>query len=223
MKSRGRNCLKSGAAYEEQCHNTLKNLIIHGEVPQVADIATSKKGTDISITLSGKIIGFEAKNKNAFEGGSKKLEYLEDGTLGIKNDCIHKHVLQNKVIYHTSEKFPYYFNLKQLDDWKRVESTFKPDVYFDIPSDTISGYYRSVGTHYIQIQNRGLFHTGEDVLNIGVPLFTCECKVRIRTSKHIKNKIPTDITAAFQFNKKTLPQTPFSLDGVLPAFMQVRL
>ena len=74
---------------------------------------------------------------------------------------------------------------------------------------------------YIQIENKGLYHTGEDPLNLGVPYFSCEeTNLRIRSTKHKKNGICTDVTAALQYNKRRLVKSLFSLDGILPPSMK---
>ena len=109
----------------------------------------------------------------------------------------------------------YYWN-KQLYNGlifsKKDIKYFKKDIYIDgLPSD-ISEYYASKGSHYIQIENMGLYH---DILKLGVPYFTCKVKLRIRSTKHIKNGIPTDITAALQFDRKTINKSHISIDNGL--------
>jgi hypothetical protein len=78
-------------------------------------------------------------------------------------------------------------------------------------------YYHSKNTYYIQIENIGLFHTGEDILALDVPFFSCKTKLRIRSTKHKKNGIPTDITAAMQFDRKSLIKSLYNFETNLPS------
>lgn len=220
-RSRGANSFKTGNLYERKIHTILSNITIEGESFSIrGDSAGAKAGSDIILETSARAIGFEVKDAGAFEGGSKKLTY-RGNTLGIEEDCIHKDIIGDRILYEGAN-FPWYCNKKTAEDWKAVESVFKPEIYIDAPSDAVANYYKRVGTHYIQIEKYGLFHTGCDILSLGVPFFTTNIRLRIRSSKHIKNGIPTDITAALQYDKKALPKSPYSLDGLLPPAMKTR-
>jgi hypothetical protein len=215
-KSRGKNSFKYGNEYERKIHGILSRVTYNGESFVMNANAGAKAGSDIVIKTAGVQVGFEVKDAGAFEGGAKKLTYCETKkTLCIQEDSIHKDIIGDRILYG-GVNFPWYCNKKTSEDWKAAESVFKPEIYIDAPSDAVANYYKRVGTHYIQIEKYGLFHTGVDILSLGVPFFTTNIRLRIRSSKHIKNGIPTDITAALQYDKKALPKSPYSLDGVLP-------
>lgn len=80
-------------------------------------------------------------------------------------------------------------------------------------------YYKGKGVHYIQIEKYGLYHTGNDILNLGVPIFYCNQVLRIRTSKHKKKvaggRVPTDVVGDINYDKKTLIKSMYDLDGKL--------
>jgi len=205
--SKGKNCLKNGVKYETQCFEMLNRLFYDSFPIQAQKTAGSKNEVDIVCKAGEQTFGIEIKNKGAFEGGSKKLVETDHG-MGIKDDCIHKHVIGNNILYDG--------RIFSRED----HEYFKNDIYIDASPQTISEYYAHKGSQYIQIEKLGLYHTGEDILNLGVPLFRCEnTKLRIRSTKHRY----TDITAALQFDRKTITKSPYSIDGTgdLPPSLKV--
>jgi hypothetical protein len=225
-KTRESKCFKNGNEYEKSINEKLKTLrykensIVCGETAGAShnrDIVLrflNPEGVDVGIE-----VGIEAKNLGAFEGGCVKLNKTEEG-MKITEPCIHRDIVGDTVLYN-GQILPWYENKRTLSDWEAVKDIFKGDVYITAPSDAISKYYAEKGTSYIQIQGMGLYHTGADILELGVPKFDCEVNLRIRSTKHIKHGIPRDITAGLQFNRKTLVKSPFSLDGCLPAGFQI--
>lgn len=217
-KPRGKNSFKSGNAYEQKIHNILSNILINNQRYSIQPIAGSKSGSDIKITGSKGCIGFEVKTKGAFEGGCKKL-YYENNKLSIIDDCIHKEIIGDKILYN-GMNLPWYEEKRTIEDWNIVKEIFKKDIYLTADNEAVSRYYKNLGTHYIQIQNYGLYHTGEDVLELGVPYFTCNITLRIRVTKHMKNGIPTDVTGALQFDKCSLEKSKYNLENVLPLILK---
>ena len=130
-------------------------------------------------------------------------------------ECIHKSIIGNRQLYDGAI-LPWNANKRTAADWAAAEHIFKPDIYIDAPRLSIAEYYELKGANYIQVEGFGLYHTGNDVLGMGVPKFECDVKLRIRSTKHIKDGIPTDITAGLQFNRKTLAKSSFCLDTKLP-------
>jgi hypothetical protein len=205
--SRGKNCLKNGVQYEKTCLDVLNRLLYNNIPIKANNTAGSKNEVDIVCTVGEQVFGVEIKNKGAFEGGSKKLVETERG-MGIKDECIHKYVIGDNTLYNGRM-----FSKNEIDH-------FKTDLYIDALPRTISEYYFKKGSQYIQIEKLGLYHTGEDLLNLGVPLFTCEnTRLRIRSTKHRY----TDITAALQFDRKKIVQSPYSIDGTgeLPPSLKI--
>ena len=207
-------CLHNGMAYEAQISNTLKRLQYMNQPILVGQTAGSKGVCDIPIKIGNIKTGIEAKNLGAFEGGCKKLYPTADG-MQITEDCIHKTIIDNRQLYGGAI-LPWNAGKRTPADWAEAEHIFKPDIYIDAPRQSIAEYYELKGANYIQVEGFGLYHTGNDVLGMGVPKFECDVKLRIRSTKHIKDRIPTDITAGLQFNRKTLQKSPFCLDTKLP-------
>jgi hypothetical protein len=207
-------CLHNGMAYETQISNTLKRLQYRNQPIMVGQTAGSKGVCDIPIQVGNIKTGIEAKNLGAFEGGCKKL-YPTPSGMQILEECIHKSIIDNHQLYGGAI-LPWNANKRTLAEWTAVEHIFKPDIYIDAPRQSIAEYYELKGANYIQVEGFGLYHTGHDVLSMGVPKFECDVKLRIRSTKHIKDGIPTDITAGLQFNRKTLAKSTFCLDTKLP-------
>ena len=88
--------------------------------------------------------------------------------------------------------------------------------------EAIRRFYRGAGSSYLQIKAKGLYHLGNDCLNLGVPLFDtvgCGCHVRLRIVK-TSGKAPLfkgSPTLSFFVDKglfkKNLKPSPYSLDG----------
>ena len=207
-------CLHNGMAYEAQISAVLKRLTYKNQPIHVGETAGSKGVCDIPILIGNIKTGIEAKNLGAFEGGCKKL-YPTPSGMQITEDCIHKSIIGNRQLYGGAI-LPWNANKRSAEDWAAAEHIFKPDIYIDAPRQSIAEYYELKGANYIQVEGFGMYHTGKDVLGLGVPKFDCDVKLRIRSTKHIKNGIPTDITAGLQFNRKTLTKSVYCLDTKLP-------
>ena len=213
--SRGKKSFHSGQKYQHSIYEKMCKILINNVKYNITEVQGAGSGPDIIINnVNNRLnIGIEVKNKGAFEGASKKLEYIND-SLGIKEDCIHKDILKNIKLYN-GHNLPWYEGKKAQKDYNEKKHIFDKDIYIDVEPDMISKYYKNRGTYYIIIENKGLYHTGEDVLKLDVPYFICnDTKLRIRSSKHKKNKIPTDITAALHYNKKNLKKSQYDLDNL---------
>jgi hypothetical protein len=213
-RARASNCLYNGMAYEAQISNRLKLLWCKQQPIHVGQTAGSRGTCDIPIQIGNIKSGIEAKNLGAFEGGSKKLKPTPAG-MQILEDSIHKAIIGNRLLY-SGAILPWNENRRSAEDWAAVEHIFKPDIYIEAPRQSIADYYKLKGADYIQVEGFGLYHTGTDVFEFGVPKFECNATLRIRSTKHIKNGIPTDITAGLQFDRKSLVKSPYCLDTKLP-------
>lgn len=214
---------KSGKAYQNAIFERLLKLINFAVADcVVTEVKGAKSGSDILVTYNNFNIGLECKNRNAFEGGSKKMKYDGKRLIFEDNNSIHSNILGNAIIYD-GLNLPWYEGKRNVDDWNQVEQVFRKDVYIEASDDSISSYYMNIGTFYIQIEGMGLYHTGNDILNVGVPFFCCSISLRIRSSKHKKKGIPTDITGALVYNKKSIPVSCYSLDidGKLPKYISL--
>lgn len=97
---------------------------------------------------------------------------------------------------------------KSPDTWLAEKPLFK-GIYIDALPSAVADYYRAKGTLYIQIEGRGLYHTGEDVMGWGVPKFEPSCRVRIRLKQHGSGSVPQDCQACFTYDGKSLPPSPY--------------
>jgi hypothetical protein len=103
---------------------------------------------------------------------------------------------------------------------KSEDTDFKDHYIPDIPSTTIADLYKKKGCSYLQVDSKGLYHTGEDRCHFGVPLFELPQRLRIRIKIHGTNPFKASVTVAAQpVNLATLVPSPFSLDSLerLPA------
>ncbi len=225
ITKKGANSFKKGLVYEHKIANRLKT-IVYNQIPiHVGTISTASASPDIPITIAispekSIQVNIEAKNMGAFEGGCKALKITPDG-MRIEEDCIQKSILGEQKLYN-GNILPWYRGLRTVEDWLKEKHIFEKDVYMEAAEDAIAIYYKGKGTQYIQIENKGLYHTGTDPLELGVPMFTSKVVLRIRSTKHMRKidgqRVPTDITAALQFDRRTFASSPYTLDegGQLP-------
>ena len=201
-RSRGGNSLRSGIQYEIQLHKRLRSLRYDGTRIGVGDMAGGTHGQDVPTQIGGRTINWEAKNKGAFEGGGTTL-YEENGMLRVP---VKAPLLQTLF----ADYRPWNGNIP-------AKGKMTEDDYIDVPSDSIAQYYREKGTHYISVEGKGIYHVGEDILNLGVPFFIVPgLRLRTRVTKHMKNGSPTDISTALTFNRRHLDPSPYSLFDKLP-------
>jgi hypothetical protein len=112
---------------------------------------------------------------------------------------------------------------------KKETPEFK-DTYISCGDNTISQLYKAKGCQYIQVDGKGLYHTGEDTCDFGVPYFECPQRVRIRLKVHTrsnkKGHMCLSVMAAAQPTKlKDLVASKFSLDAapkLPPSLIAVR-
>jgi hypothetical protein len=159
--------------------------------------------------IIGTTIGIECKTKGGFEGGGRVMKLVGD-KLHLEDGII-KSLLGDHVPFGGS--IPSFLRGdSSIETWNAEKELFKDD-YINAPSYAIAEYYRLKGTHYIQIEGKGFYHTGIDVLDIGIPLFETQTKLRIRTSKHINRKtgVPRDVTIALCMNNRLLKKSPLCI------------
>jgi hypothetical protein len=213
--SRGKNCFSSGKSYQHHIYETLSSM-----TNKVIEVDGAKSGPDIVLYVKDQCIGLEVKNKGGFEGGSAKMTYQGDRLL-FAEDTIHHQLLGDQVVYE-GRNLPYYEGKINTTDYDEVKHIFDKEISKEVSDDTMAAYYKKTGVHYIQIEGYGLYHTGYDILQLQVPFFTCEQRLRIRTSKHKKNGVPTDVVGDINYNKKTLSKSPFDIEHTLPLMMKTK-
>jgi hypothetical protein len=225
-KTRGKNSFKNGQTYQHSIARKLEKICINEKKITVNEVNGAKSGPDINLYIeNGLIIGIEVKNKGAFEGGSVKMEYdkIEKRMVFKDRSSLHQRCLADRVLYN-GLNLPWYEGKKSLCEYKQVANIFNPEIRISLSSDSMSEYYKSKGVHYIQIEGYGLYHTGNDILNLDVPIFMCNQYLRIRTSKHKKKisgyRIPSDVVGDINYDKKTITKSIYDLNGKIPSVMK---
>jgi hypothetical protein len=181
------------------------------------DTAGAGHGNDIAVIYQERNIGIEAKNKGAFEGGGTKLTHNQ---IAWVTDSFLKPVIDMVNPYDGRIPSCLAGTDRSLATWNKEKNEFK-DMYVDMPETSISDYYRTKGSQYIQVEGKGLYHTGEDPMNLGVPLFSVSTRLRIRLTKHKKKGVPTDMTAALVFKRRDLTKSTFCFQTNLPSSIQM--
>lgn len=221
MIRRGGNAFRAGMEFEGGLLETLKRTydIENGDCLCAFDAvgAGAEEGIDVPFRFRGGAYGLEAKTLNASEGGQRKFN-LKDGVLELPNDDrtrIHRALLPPNFTLWEGRVPSFLRGDRTQETWDREAASFR-DVYINADANAVANFYKEKGTHYIQIEGKGLYHTGEDPCNFGVPLFSCITRLRIRCKRH-HGSVPGTVMAALNYNKNTLPNTPFCLmNGPLP-------
>lgn len=99
------------------------------------------------------------------------------------------------------------------EEWLKIKPDYS-DEYIDIDEQGIQEFYKKKDCAYIQIKGGyGLYHLGEDPLELNVPEFKLKQRIRIRAKVHSKTDSQLSVTAAFQpVDIKQLKPSMYSLD-----------
>lgn len=206
MTSRGSAAAASGFAYERAVHARLQTLAWDGERVQLAPPAgANKSAPDIPILNKGGL-RLEAKTKGASEGGGCTMS-VRDGAFQLPDQPVLRSFLPPDLRVWDGRVPSCLMGNKDMETWLAEKPMFKGS-YISVPSHAVADYYRAKGAHYIQIEGKGLYHTGEDVRGWGVPKFETTCRIRIRLKQHSGTSVPTDCQACFNFNSRVLPPSP---------------
>lgn len=206
---RGKGCLQNGVLYEKKVADSLCKVQYKG-IPLNVDKTTAgaTKESDIRISIEGKIYGIEIKDKKAFEGGQKRMSPSESGLI-IPEDCLHKECLGQYIPFQG--RIPSFLKGdKRPEQWTAEKHLFA-DEYISVDSKKVTEYYRRKGESYIQVEGRGLYHLGTDILEFGVPEFSCSTQLRIRCKCHKSTPMHRSIMTSFIYKKETLDPSPYDL------------
>jgi hypothetical protein len=127
-------------------------------------------------------------------------------------------ILAGKHVFDDVPSFACEGKNRNSADWEKERALF-PDKYIECHDNCIADAYRVKGVEYIQVFGYGLYHTGNDSCNLGVPMFLCKQKLRIRCKRHGKRckdtgkYVPSSITASLRPVLKTLQPSGLSLDN----------
>jgi len=233
---RGAQCSVSGTKYEQKIAAICRQLKSpHMTIPlcTCADNCLGGSGADIDVKLNWKAvsdIGIEAKRPTPDWMQMKLVKNAGGSWVGTPNakipeaaQRIFEQIIGQHDLYDGKTP-PFLLRKITHADWlkaKAAEPDFK-DVYISCSSDTISDVYRIKGCQYIQVSGKGLYHTGVDTCDFGVPYFSCKQQIRIRIKVHTRSGAggfaSLSITAAAQpTNLKTLEPSPYSLDSLTKA------
>jgi len=205
----------SGNAYEKTVAGALQTYHYQECPILVWGTAGSDKGAaDIDASLCDGTFEVEAKTKNAFEFGSKKFQF-KNGKFELPD-----HPLLRSFFPVDFQPFAGFVPSFLRGDSSQ-EALYRDrreqkvlgnplDVKFKVDDPLAAAkYYAAKGVHYVQIEGRGLYHTGCDVLNLGVPLLTMSMQVRFRCKTHKTN---TNHSVQAQLNYvHPPPKSPYDL------------
>lgn len=207
--SRGGAASKSGFNHEHAVHARFQRLAYNGERVVVSDPAGSNKNAQDHILVNCGGLAIETKTKGAFEGGAKTMKY-RDGAFQLPEHSLLRNIVLSATPMPLWDGFiPSCMKGDKTDVTWLAEKERTPEIRKPVPSSVVADYYLAKGTNYIQIEGKGLYHTGEDVKGWGVPKFEPICTVRIRMKQHHRGSAPQDCQASFNYKSKSLPPSPY--------------
>lgn len=215
-KGHGKTCLHNGISYEHQIITKLCGLLYDGLPIQniTGKTGGSTTNPDVPLQIGNNKVNIEAKNKGGFEAGGKSMKIINN-KLKCPDGTLHSDVLNGRTPW--SGRIPSFMTGdKSLHTWNREKQNFR-DEYYRILPNVISAYYKSKSIDYIQVEGKGLYHTGNDILYLGVPLFECRARIRIRCKQHGSTSMPSSVQAVFTFDKRSLETSKYDIDNRLPS------
>ena len=230
-KYKGSLCSIKGNEYEKNVHDVCSQIKFEdSEVPfctcDILGRSTSKNDLVCNF-IENNDIGIEIKKKKTPDWMQMSITYNNNkwkskgrSKIPKKSVKIFEKIIKNKNIF--DNKIPPFVKKKITHvEWikiKKLNDDFK-DCYYDCDSNTISRLYKAKGCSYLQISEKGLYHTGNDICNFGVPYFECDQHIRVRTKIHsrenAKGYMSASITIAAKPKKiNDLKTSPYSLDNL---------
>lgn len=209
LRPSGANGPRNGSRYEHEIANHLSHLNARVD-------GGSGHGNDIEFLLPDhSMCSLETKH-NSDEFGGKTFRLVNE-RLELPDSVIKTFISEDYVPF--GGRIPSFLRGdRTVATWENEKHLFK-DEYLDLvnlngPAD----YYISKGAHYIQVKGRGLYHTGEDILNLGVPFFRPNVvKIRIRAKRHHgKGVPPTSVQASFNVKLRDLERSDYDIETNIP-------
>jgi hypothetical protein len=207
-RGRGAASAQSGFAFERAVHTQLLTLLWKDETVRLSDPAGANK-TAHDITMLNNGLTLEAKTNGATEGGGCTMR-LVDGAFQLPDQSVLRRFLPPDLVLWGGKVPSCLTGDRSVETWHAEKGSFK-GVYIPALPSAIADNYKAKGTMYMQIEGRGLYHTGDDPMGWGVPKFEPECRVRIRLKQHGSSPVPQDCQACFNYDPKSLPPTPYDL------------
>ena len=180
--------------------------------------SSNQEQGDLTLDILGTKINFELKlNENALMGSftaklkeNGEIEFTKDSPINKKiaeylnknKEARYNYIKRAKEILGSNAKnydlkvFPpklpeyVYSQLRNEGLQNKVGFTISNSkTEINIPNNLISEFYLDKGVDYIQVGNIGLFHTGNNPLNLPIPAFNFNTKITARmTSSSSQNK-----------------------------------
>lgn len=221
----------NGKKYELDIFNIVKNCMLNNmkfNTQKQKDLGGCNNKNDIECNfIIDQDIPIEIKKFNApdWMQCSLKFNYINNNWIGSINNKIpenakkiFENLISNIKLFNGNIP-PFIFNDITHDEWIKIkkETTDFNDIYIECPNDTIKKLYFEKGCKYIQISNKGLYHSGTDICDFKVPEFICEQQLRVRTKIHTKKNNKgycklSVIIACQPKNIKNLENSQYSLD-----------
>lgn len=194
---------KSGMSFAAKQGKKYENVIrdiLEGFGEKVLPTAGSSGRPDVTIVRGDSRVSFEAKSGNASEAGQQKIP-LVNGHLEFKNEIMWE------------GRVPAFLKGdKTKETWLAEKMNFGTKYVPIEDRSIVSKYYKDKGSAYIQVQHKGLYHTGEDILNLGVPLFEADTKWRVRCKQHTGSSVPGSVMASLVFDRDSLKKSNKNLE-----------
>lgn len=205
----------SGNAYEKEVANFIETLKFK-ECPIVVwgTARSDKNAPDIDAHCCDGPLLIEAKTKKGFEFGSSKFQFMNGKYELPDNPLIQSQFPSNFQPFNgfipsflrgdPSQEALY----RDRDEQEKLGNPL--DVRFPVNDPLLAAkYYAAKRVNYIQIQGRGLYHTGFDAYNLGVPILSMLIQIRYRCKTH-KSNLSHSVQA--QINYVELPsRSPYDL------------
>lgn len=217
--SRGGAPHRSGTNYEKLCFDVLKTFEPKGVKVSLGGGASHTP--DLRLEYKGKSVNIEVKTSPQADFGQRSMTLVGETTDGygvLKFRAVPEcsvHIRELKDFQPFGGLVPPFMERRiSVDEWRRVKADFK-DEFVPLSPTAISRYYSEVANcSYVQIKNFGLYHTGEDPLELGVPALLCpRATMRIRCKQHGSTSLPSSVTAAFKSGiTSKYPKSPVSID-----------
>ena len=176
----------SGIDYE----NHIREILI-----DMGETVSKGAGYTSGVDLHLGDVGIEVKG-NSSEGGQESIRPV-NGVLMFRGRTL------------WGGRVPAFFHGNR-DSWKDEKEVFK-DVRIPASRTAVARYYELKGAQYIQVRDKGLYHTGHDKRGLGVPLFEADTEWRIRCKQH-SGKVPGSVMAVLVFKRGTLQRSNRDLD-----------
>jgi len=234
--------VNQGVRYEANLYNSFKAILsaaltvfpqagghgidipfLHPAWPNPLGIETKQKHTD---TMGGTSIGFS--NGSLSEAPVKPIQYFETVFPTIR-DRITRPIQQyleraNQLITEFNKTSPEQYslltgfpmNIPVPVREQMVREGYQENIqsFYLFNINSLKAFYREKGNSYIQIGDRGLFHLGENPLNLPVPELLGSISLEVRLYAAGTNGKPhARVEITLKFKKLTCNPSPYTLDN----------